>query len=77
MASAKEVKDEDIQRWKEEWAAIEAIIGKEYPAIPDFAEDKAKIAEMLSAGQYACHHSAAYNAAYHPHYRIIAAGRLW
>jgi len=72
MASAKEVKDEDIQGWKAEWAEILAIIEKDYPGIPDLQEDKARIDELLSSGQYACHHSAAYNAAYHPHYRIIA-----
>lgn len=72
MASAKEVSDEDIERWKTEWAEIEAIIEKTYPDIPDLQEDKARIAELLSTGQYAWHHSAQYNAAYHPHYRIIA-----
>ena len=72
MASAKEVKEEDIERWKEEWAEILAIIEKHYPHIPCLEEDKAKIDELLASGQYAYHHSTAYNAAYHPHYRIIA-----
>jgi hypothetical protein len=72
MASAKEVKEEDIQGWKAEWSEILAIIEKEYPDIPDLKEDKARIDELLASGQYAYHHSAAYNAAYHPHYRIIA-----
>ena len=72
MASAKEVKDEDIQGWKAEWSEILAIIEKEYPDIPDLQEDKARIDELLASGQYAYHHSDAYNAAYHPHYRIIA-----
>ena len=72
MASAKEVSDEDIYRWRDEWAEIEAIIEKTYPDIPDLQEDKARIDELLNTGQYALHHSAQYNAAYHPHYRIIA-----
>lgn len=72
MASAKEVSDEYIERWKTEWAEIEAIIEKTYPVIPDLQEDKARIAELLGTGQYAWHHSVQYNAAYHPHYRIIA-----
>ena len=71
MASAKEVTEDDIERWKTEWAAIEAIIEKNHPDLPDLAGDKAKIEELLDAGQYAYHHSAAYEAAYHPHYRII------
>ena len=72
MASAKEVKEEDVQAWKAEWAEILAIIEKEYPDIPDLQQDKARIDGLLASGQYAYHHSAAYNAAYHPHYRIIA-----
>lgn len=72
MASAKEVKEEDIQAWKTEWTEILAIIEKDYPDIPDLQQDKARIDELLASGQYAYHHSAAYNAAYHPHYRIIA-----
>ena len=71
MASAREVTAEDIERWKAEWAQIEAIIEQEHSDLPDLAEDKAKIAELLDAGQYAYHHSAPYEAAYHPHYRII------
>ena len=76
MASAKEVTDEDIVRWKAEWSEIAAIIEKEYPDIPDLREEKARIDELLASGQYAWHHSAAYNAAYHPHYRIIASELL-
>lgn len=76
MASAKEVKPEDIEHWKNEWAEIVAIIEKDHPDIPDLAEDKSKIEELLSSGQYAYHHSAAYEAAYHPHYRIIASSVL-
>ena len=72
IASAKEVKDEDIQGWKAEWSEILAIIEKEYPDIPDLQEDKARIDGLLATGEYAYHHSPAYNAAYHPHYRIIA-----
>ena len=72
MASAKEVSDEDIYRRRNEWAEIEAIIEKTYPDIPELQVDKVRIDELLNTGQYALHHSAQYNAAYHPHYRIIA-----
>ena len=71
MASAREVKDEDVVRWRKEWAEIEAVIEKAYPGLPGLEGDKARLAELLAAGNYACHHSAAYEAAYHPHYRII------
>ena len=76
MASAKEVTKDDIERWKTEWAQIEAIIEKNHPDLPDLAEDKARIKELLDAGQYACHHSPAYETAYHPHYRIILTKQL-
>ena len=72
VASAKEVTEEDIERWKAEWKEIAAIIAKNYPDLSGLDDDRARIEEMLASGQYACHHSAAYNAAYHPHYRIIA-----
>ena len=51
---------------------IEAIIEKTCPNIPGLATDKEEIAGLLSSGEYACHHSPEYEAAYHPHYRIIA-----
>ena len=76
MASAKEVTKDDIERWKTEWVQIEAIIEKSHPNLPDLAEDKAKIKELLNAGQYACHHNPAYETAYHPHYRIILTKQL-
>ena len=76
MASAIEVKADDIERWKVEWAQIEAIIEKNYPDLPDLAEDKVRIKELLDAGQYAYHHSPAYESAYHPHYRIILTNLL-
>lgn len=76
MASAREVKEEDIKRWKTEWAQILAIIEQTHPDLPDLAEDKAKIDELLASGQYAYHHSSAYEQAYHPHYRIISTGLL-
>ena len=75
MSSAKEVKEEDIERWKEEWAEIESIIEKEYPNIPNLAADKVKILELLASGQYAYHHSEAYVTAYKPHYRIITSDK--
>ena len=75
MSSAKEVREEDIERWKEEWAEIETIIENEYPNIPNLAADKAKILELLASGQYAYHHSEAYVTAYKPHYRIITSDK--
>lgn len=72
MRSAKEVGDEDIENWKEEWKEIAAIIEKCHPDIPGLQQDMLHLEEMLASGRYACHHSDAYTAAYHPHYRIVA-----
>ena len=79
MESAREVNDDDVECWKEEWAEIVSVIEKDHPEIPNLQEDKGRISGLLATGQYAYHHSDAYNEAYHPHYRIItkeAAERL-
>ena len=42
-----------------------------FPENPKRSGYYARLAELLASGNYACHHSAAYEAAYHPQYRII------
>ena len=73
MASAEAVTDEDVRQWKEEWAVIVKVIERNCPVIPGLAQDKAMLDSLLASGHYACHHSMAYEAAYHPHYRVIKA----
>ena len=50
--------------------------GSELAAIEGFAADSAAIADLLAQGAYAVHHSAQYNAAYSPHYRIVHRAEL-
>ena len=71
MESAKPVEAEAVELWKGEWKAILAVVEHDYPNLPDMQQDKARIDSLLAAGEYAYHHSEAFEAAYHPHYRII------
>lgn len=59
--------------WKEEWGKVLKAIEKSGIKLEDYEADKARIDEMLrTQGDEAVHHSAAYNEAYEPHYRIVA-----
>ncbi len=71
MASAETFTLPDLDDWKKEWDAILSEITKEAPDLPDFINDKEAIEQLLSGGEYASHHSKAYELAYHPHYRLI------
>ena len=59
------------EAWAEKWGRIACILRRDYPGIPDAGSDLARIDSLLTTGNYALHHSPAFNAAYHPHYRII------
>lgn len=72
LRSVKEVRPIDIDAWKEEWQRIEKIISDMELQLPGYSSDAEAIAEMLSKGQYAVHHSRLYNESYRPHYRIIS-----
>ena len=56
--------------WETQWRQIEEIIIKSDIKINGFEADTALLREA-SRNQQAVHHSRAYNAAYHPHYRIV------
>ena len=51
--------------------AIDAQL-RQYPDIPDAACDLAAIDSLIARGELILHHSPAFEAAYHPHYRIVA-----
>lgn len=61
-----------LRKWKKEWRSVEAVVDGMNLQLPGYGQDRRQIAETLESGQVAMHHSAAYNAQYHPHYRIIA-----
>ena len=71
MKSAAQFSLPKVEDWKQEWIAIEKCIKELGYQFPDQAQDSAAIMNILDQGQYASHHSIAYNEAYHPHYRLI------
>ncbi|MGN0033267.1 MAG: hypothetical protein ACI358_05775 [Candidatus Limimorpha sp.] len=71
MRSASNFTLPDISEWQAQWNEIERIVREKELGLPHFEEDSAAIKELLESGRYASHHSEEYNAAYHPHYRLI------
>ena len=59
--------------WEAEWDAIVGIITKYGIQVKGFETDAHSLKEA-SRNRQAVHHSQAYNAAYHPHYRIVERG---
>ena len=49
----------------------ERIIRSVNPRLPDLEADSQALQALLESGQYASHHSTAYQEAYKPHYRLI------
>ncbi|MDR0940273.1 MAG: TonB-dependent receptor [Mediterranea sp.] len=72
VGSANQAPLTPVPQWREEWRRIEAIVHHLRPTLPQYSQDSLEIESRLAEGQYASHHSAAYNEAYRPHYRIIA-----
>lgn len=71
MKSAAQFSLPKVEDWKQEWITIEKCIQELGYRFPEQEQDSAAIMNILDQGQYASHHSAAYNEAYHPHYRLI------
>jgi len=64
---------ESSDDWAAEWHQIEETIIKNDIKVNGFEADTALLREASRQHQ-AIHHSRAYNAAYHPHYRIVERG---
>jgi len=58
--------------WKGKWAGVAKVLRRHFADIPDAAEDLSAIDSLISEGNLILHHSPAYEAAYNPHYRIVA-----
>lgn len=61
----------DVECWATQWHQIVARIDSMSLDLPRYEQDKEYIEQVLSQGNYAISHSAAYRAAYSPHYRIV------
>lgn len=60
-----------IKDWEKEWLSIDAIIQGMGLSLANDEKDRQEIRELLKKGEYVMHHSAAFEANYSPHYRII------
>ena len=69
VRSANEFQEPQTE-WVTEWAEIVRTIRESKIAVEGFVEDEPALTEAAQDNQ-AMHHSRAYNAAYHPHYRIV------
>ena len=71
IESAKQFSLPDVKGWRKEWRIIRKEVKRLYPTLPDYEQDSKDIDAILEKGQYASHHSRAYNEKYRPHYRLI------
>lgn len=72
VRSANEGKRVPEEQWVAKWNEIARIIRKDFEDIPGAEEDLQRLDSLMKEGNLIMHHSQAFGAAYHPHYRIIA-----
>lgn len=60
------------EQWVAKWQQVEAVVRREFAGIPGCEEDLARIDTLVAEGNLILHHSPQFEAAYHPHYRIVA-----
>ena len=72
VRSANEGRKVTPEQWVAKWNDIAGIIRKDFRGIPGAEEDLARLDSLVKGGNLIMHHSPAFGAAYHPHYRIVA-----
>ncbi len=72
VRSANEGRKVTPEEWVAKWNGIAGIIRKDFRGIPGAEEDLARLDSLVKGGNLIMHHSPAFGAAYHPHYRIVA-----
>ncbi|MCR4824260.1 MAG: hypothetical protein K5849_02765 [Bacteroidales bacterium] len=72
VRSANAGKTVSPEAWKAKWGQIAKVIRRDFPELPQAAEDLARIDSLVAAGNLILHHSETFGQEYHPHYRIIA-----
>lgn len=60
-----------LSDWKERWQSLLVLLRRTDPQPHQFEADAAAIQAVLDSGHYAFHHSARFNQAYRPHYRLF------
>ena len=73
MRSARVEHPMPLDEWRGQWQTLLTLLRTIQPQPHNFEADAAEIQQLLDSGKYAAHHSARFNAAYHPHYRILRA----
>jgi hypothetical protein len=76
IASAHLTTPPSLTEWSAIWQEIQRLIDALSLPLPDYEADRDALAQRLSSGRPAVHHSAAYNRHYAPHYRIISKSLL-
>jgi hypothetical protein len=71
IESANTTPETPVENWQEEWYKILTVIEKMNLNLPDYETDKIRIQDLIDSGEYALHHSEAFEKAYKPHYRIL------
>ncbi len=61
-----------LDEWAAKWKSVSRVIRKDFGDIPGAEEDLRILDSLIVAGTPIIHHSSAFRAAYHPHYRIVA-----
>lgn len=71
VQSANEAAPPALENWRKDWQTILEIIASMPLDLPEFEEDRRKIADMLAEGKVIGHHSETFVQWYHPHYRVV------
>ena len=72
VRSANEGRKTSPEAWVAKWDGIAGILRRDFSDIPDAEQDLRRLDSLVKAGDLIMHHSPAFGAAYHPHYRIVA-----
>ena len=72
VRSANEGRKVTPDEWVSKWHSLAGLIRRDFKGIPRAEEDLDQLDSLMKAGHLIMHHSPAFEAAYHPHYRIIA-----
>lgn len=71
ISSANNTTHPSVDGWVARWHEIMQTIDQMMLDLPNYAEDKQFIEQVLAQGRYAISHSPDYREAYSPHYRIV------
>ena len=72
VSSANAGQNMTTEEWMQKWKEVATVIRRDFSGIPECKQDLLQIDSLMSEGHFILHHSPVYEAAYHPHYRIIA-----